>query len=167
MHSLRRTCSVVTPAIFLIGAAGIADAQENALSFSCNNVGAQQARESLGDREGHAISVGEYSCRAETAPLGGGVWTQTNLWEWNKTDAAIVESTGVIRKPGATTVVKITEGSISLTIADGKMTGVTGSGRGVFPIAVGGAGSLAGKTWTHTVKSTTPPAQFSLEMKLD
>jgi hypothetical protein len=97
----------------------------------------------------------------------GGLWTETIVWEWNKTDATIISSVGVIRKPGATTVVKFTEGSIAVTMADGKMTGATGSGRGVFPIAVGAAAPLSGKTWTYTVKSTMPPAQFDLIMKLE
>ena len=97
----------------------------------------------------------------------GDIWTETIVWEWDKTDASIVESAGVIRKLGGAAVVKITEGSFSLTIAEGKVTGFTGSGRGVFPLAVGTAASLAGKLFTYTVKSTIPPAQFSLEMKLD
>lgn len=167
MNVLSQFLLVAAPTIILIGGVPQASAQETTLSFSCNNVGALQAREPLGDKEGHAISVGEYSCRAESAPLEGGVWTETILWEWNKNDAAIVQSAGVIRKPGATTVVEFTKGSVSLSATDGKMTGVTGSGQGVFPIAVGDAAGLAGKTWTYTVKATTPPAQFSLIMKLD
>jgi hypothetical protein len=166
VQSIRNFCRIATPAIFLI-CARASSAQDNTLTFSCSNFGIVQAREPLGDKEGHAFSVGEYSCRAESEPLAGGVWTETIVWEWDKTDASLVEAAGVIRTLGGAAVVKITEGSFSLTIAEGRVTGFAGSGRGVFPLAVGVAALLAGKPFTYTVKSTIPPAQFSLEMKLD
>ncbi len=51
----------------------------------------------------------------------------------------------------ATTVVHSTDGA--LTQANGKMTGA-GSGQGVFPVAVGDAAPLAGKSFVHSVETT-------------
>ena len=56
------------------------------------------------------------------------------------------------------------EGKIALTMADGKVTGWTGSGKGAYPIATGSAASLAGKPFTWTAKSTGP-ATFTIESK--
>jgi hypothetical protein len=49
------------------------------------------------------------------------------------------------RKPGSTLACKETEGKLTLTMTDGKVTGWTGSGRGVNTLATGDWGKLAGK----------------------
>ena len=44
-------------------------AQEKTTTWACQGVG-MDTPEPLGDREGHLISVGQYSCRAEFGPVG-------------------------------------------------------------------------------------------------
>jgi hypothetical protein len=73
-------------------------------------------------------------------------------------------NSGVARKPGATVVYVGPEGKLALTMTDGKVTGFTGSGKGVYVLATGSAASLAGKPYTWTAKSTGP-MQFTAEDK--
>jgi hypothetical protein len=61
---------------------------------------------------------------------------------------------GVVRKPGATVAYEITEGSLALTMADGKVTGFTASGKGRWSMGAGGAASMAGKTFTYKARPT-------------
>jgi hypothetical protein len=63
--------------------------------------------------------------------MSGAVATGTDIWEWDGTNAVEISASGVERKPGATLVYRGTEGKLSLTITDGKVTGWTGSGKGV------------------------------------
>jgi len=140
-------------------------AQENTtVVWACQFVGIGPP-EPLGDREGHSISVGQYSCRAESGPLAGGVSTGTGIWEWDGPKATLISDSGVVRKPGATSAWKTTEGKLTATMTDGKMTGWTGSGRGTNPLATGDLASMAGKSYTWTTKSVGPTAQFSIETK--
>ena len=67
------------------------------------------------------------------------------------------------RKPGAMAAVQITEGTIELTITDGKVTGATASGKGRWPIATGSAAAFSGKTFSWTSK-TTGFNQYSVEV---
>jgi len=120
--------------------------------------------DALADREGHSLLVGEYSCRADSGPLSGGVWTATDIWEFNGTNAVLVTGYGVIRKPGATAVYRDTEGRLALTMTDGKVTGLTASGRGHWRLATGGSASLAGKSYTFAAKSAGP-GRFAVEIK--
>ena len=139
-------------------------AQENTTVWACQSVGVGSP-EPLGDREGHSISVGQYSCRAESGPLAGGVSTGTAMWEVDGPKATLISNSGVVRKPGATLAFKSTEGKLTATMTDGKMTGWTGSGRGANPLATGAWASRAGKSYTWTTKSVGPTAQFSSEAK--
>ena len=59
-----------------------------------------------------------------------------------------------------------TEGKLALTMVEGKVTGWTASGRGTYPIATGSAASLAGKSFTWTIKSAGP-GQFTMEDKVE
>jgi hypothetical protein len=54
----------------------------------------------------------------------------------------------------------------TLTMTDGKATGFAAAGRGHYPIAVGTAKLLAGKTYSYVSKSTGP-GQFIIETTLD
>lgn len=164
MHYLLNVCGVATAAIAFAAVAPSAVAQENIIKNTCQDVGVSPS-EPLGDREGHAISVVEYSCRVDSGPLSGGVMTGTAIWEWDKTNAVMLSNSGVIRKPGSTAVY-VSDGKNALTIADGKVTGFTASGRGSWPMAIGGAASLAGKSFTWTAKSTGP-GQYDVELKVE
>lgn len=121
--------------------------------LQCQSVG-NSAPEPLGDREGHTISVLEYNCRTEGGPLDGAVLTGMSASEWDKGSANILSAQGIYRKPGGTAVFQHTEGKNTLIMADGKVTGWSGTGRGTYKLATGSAASLAGKGYSYSARST-------------
>lgn len=164
MHDFVCCSRLAFAALAFAAFAPSAVAQENTTVWACQFVGAGLL-EPLGDREGHAISVGQYSCRSESGPLAGAVATGASIYEWDGPKATLISDSGVDRKPGATGVWKSTEGKLTATMADGKMMGWTGSGRGVVSLATGAWASMAGKSYTWTAKSIGPGAQYSIESK--
>jgi len=156
-----RTAAVIGFALLAVSASG----QENSFKFSCQGVGSSPP-EPIGDREGHSISSGEVSCRAEGGPLIGGVMTGTTMYEWDKGSGVMLSGSGIIRKPGATTAYRINEGKIALIVTDGKVTGSTSSGKGVYTMATGSAASLAGKSFTYSTRPTAP-GQFTIDVKVE
>jgi hypothetical protein len=165
MKFFRTLGGIAAVGVAITAAAPSATAQENTISFTCTIVGVGPT-EPLGDREGHAVSQALYSCLASTGPLSGGVWTETIVWEWDKNNGVLVSGAGVVRKPGVIAVVQLTEQKLDRIVTDGKVTGAVGAGHGTFPVAVGPAVALSGKSFAYSVK-TTGPNQFNLEMKLD
>ncbi|MDQ6628136.1 MAG: hypothetical protein M3Z29_06765 [Pseudomonadota bacterium] len=123
-------------------------------------------QEQLNDRQGHAISISQFTCRAEGGLLDGAVMTGSQIYEWNGVNAVGHAGYGVYRKPGATVVYVNDEMRNSLTMADGKVTGFAASGKGHYAIATGTAESLAGKTYSYTAKPIGP-GQFLLESKMN
>jgi hypothetical protein len=164
MRNLLKASGMVT-AIAFAAYAPSAVAQEITETDTCQAVGGG-APEPLGDREGHTISVDAYSCRVDSGPLSGGVLTGSGIWEWNGSNSVWIAGYGVVRKPSATVVYQQTEGKLTLTTADGKVTGWTFSGKGHWLMATGSAASLAGKSYTVTAKSTGP-GQFTSESKME
>ena len=161
MYSLLNVRGAAIAAIALSTTAPSAFAQGNTFTYTCELVGVS-APEPLGDREGHAISVAEPSCRVDTGPMKGGVLTGTVIYEWNGPNAVLLAGSGVIRKPGSTVVYQLTEEKFTSTITDGKVTGFTVSGQGIIKLATGDAAGLAGKLSPYTVKSAGP-GQFTVE----
>ncbi len=158
--------------LICIAVAGLAQASGTALAqpapssrLFCHAVG-NSPPEPLGDREGHSISVGEITCRVEGGPGDGGVLTGTTIYEWDKTSGVLLSGVGVTRKPGATSAFQHTEGKIALVVADGKVTGSTGTGRGRYTMATGAAASFAGKTYSYSFRSAGP-GQFVVDVKND
>ncbi len=96
--------------------------------------------------------------------MSGAVLTGTTNWEWNGPNAVLLSSNGVIRKPGATVVYQNTGGTLALTMADGKVTGWTASGKGTEMLATGSLAALAGKPYTWTGKPAGP-GQYTIEFK--
>lgn len=135
-------------------------------TMTCQDIGADAPLEPLGDREGHAISIAQFSCRVDSGPMSGGVMTGTGIWEWNGPNAVLVSQLGAIRKPGGTVAFVDTRGTLALTMADGKVTGWASEGRVTFPVATGSAASLAGKSGIWKAKPTGP-AQFAIEEKME
>lgn len=132
---------------------------------TCQNVGVG-AQEPLGDREGHTLSVASYSCTSVGGALDGTVSAGTNIWEVDKGAGVAVTGNGVIRKPGMVVVYVVTEGSYALTMADGKVTGFSGTAKGVYKLATGSASSLSGKAYTAKFRSIER-GQFVIETTLD
>ena len=120
------------------------------------------------DRLGDLISVEQDRCSVVSGPLIGGLLIEEIIWEWEKTktNAVLLSGSGVIRKPGSTVAFQITQGTMAMAVADGKVTGATSSGRGVDGMATGGAASFAGKTYTWSTKSTGK-MQFALDVKME
>jgi hypothetical protein len=153
---------VMTTAVIGLCAAGqSAAAQEIVFTSTCQDVG-HSAPEPLGDRDGHMISVADYSCHVDTSPMSGAVMTGTIIWEWDGPNATMLSNTGVLRMPGGTMAYSDSGGKIALTMADGKVTGFTASGVGKATLATGAAASLAGKTTNWTAKSIGS-GQFTVE----
>ncbi len=144
-------------------ASGMALAESN--RWVCQTLGTA-AIEPLGDREGHAIFVGGFSCRLEGGALDGGIATGTNSWELDKGVGALVSGFGVIRKPGATVIFQNSGGTYTPIIADGKMAGFTGTGQGRFTLGAGSASALNGKNYSFTYKSIDA-GQFVVDMKYE
>ena len=139
-------------------------AQENFTGhWVCQDVGVPTP-EPLGDREGHSISINPYSCRVETGPMKGAVVTGSAIWEWEKTNATLISGGGVARKAGSTSVYKTTDGQITLTITDGKVTGATAAGHYKVMVGTGDAAPAAGKTLTWVAKDVGP-GQFTIDGK--
>jgi hypothetical protein len=130
----------------------------------CQNVG-NSAQEPIGDRDGHAVSVPNCSCRIEGGPLDGPVMTGLAVSEWDTGSAAGLAGQGVARKTGGMMVYQLRGSTTSLTMADGKVTGYVGSGQGAYKLATGAAVSLAGKTFTYELHSTGSE-QFAFETKV-
>jgi hypothetical protein len=121
----------------------------------CRAVGAFTP-EQLGDREGHALSIGQSSCQVTEGPDAGAVQAETNVLEWDGPKAKELSAYGVKRKPGATLAFEHTDGTVEVTMTDGKPSGWTGSGHGVVTLATGSWASLNGKTFEWTGKGTGP-----------
>lgn len=137
---------------------------QEVIKFSCQVVGGSGTPEPLGDREGHNITVLTASCRSAGGVLDGALTTAQEIWEWDGTNAKMLLESGVIRKPGALATFELTEGKLALTMTDGKVTGCTGSGRGVNTLATGDWAKLAGKGYTWTGRCG-PASQFTAEAK--
>jgi hypothetical protein len=152
MRNLLKASGIVT-ALAFAGFAPGAVAQDTSFKQICQEVGGS-APEPVGDREGHSISIDQYSCRMDSGPMSGGVLTGSDILDWDKTNAVLVMGNAVVRKPGGFAAYQDTEGKIALTITDGKVTGFTGSGKIRWIIAAGSAAPLAGKTFSWTLKST-------------
>ena len=166
MHQYVQAIRVAAIAAALISLSSAADAQ-SAVSWKlqCQSVG-NSAQEPAGDRDGHAVNVSPYSCRAEGGPMDGAVLTGVGVYEWNGTVGTGLTGHGVYRKPGALAVYQHNDFKIDLTLADGKATGFTATGRGSYKMATGSAASLAGKSYSYTARPTGP-GQLTVDVKVE
>jgi hypothetical protein len=163
MQNLLRFSGRAAAALAFAAFAPSAFAQDITYTWHCQDVGANPP-EALGDHEGHSIAVEPISCHSESESMSGALLTGTYIWEWDGPNAVLLSATGVIRKPGATMVYQETGGSIALTMADGKVTGFTASGKGYEKLATGSLAALAGTPYTWTVKPAGP-GQSIVEVK--
>jgi len=167
MNVLRiHTCAVAAATITQVAVVR-ANAQENTNVWTCSNFSAI-APEPLGDRENHALTLSQWGCRVVSGPLAGGVAIGDNTWEWDGPTGKELTFRLVVRKPGATAVLRGTSGSQMVTLTAGKATGMTGTGRYDYVLATGSWAPLAGKSETWTIKSGGPgPLDFSVESTLE
>jgi hypothetical protein len=130
-------------------------AQEYLDRDTCQDIGGG-GPEALGDREGHSITIGEYSCKIADGPLAGAIITGSNVWEWDGTKAKLLSGYGVARKPGSTDVFQAVDGNLELIMSEGKPTGWTASGTTVSVLTTGSAAPIKGRTVNWTAKPTGP-----------
>ena len=153
----------VSASLVLLTGAGMAMAQS--AKHTCMNVG-PNLPEPLGDREGHAVLVADGSCTLEGGLLDGTVQTQRTIWELDKGAMTILSADGVNRKPGTTAAYRVTAGSMTYVMKDGKPVAWKASGTGVFTLATGAAAAWAGKPFTWTALATGPRS-YVMESKVD
>jgi hypothetical protein len=127
----RRTLMIATlktpgiaAAIVLLAAAPSAVAEENTQPSIRQDIGVRTT-EPLGDREGHMISTGGYSCHVNSGPTSGSAMTGSDTWEFDWPNAVMLSDSAVVLKQGAIVVYRGTEGKLALTMADGKVIGWT------------------------------------------
>lgn len=128
----------------------------------CNAVGSTHM-EPLRDREGHNLSVQTFVCRVEGGPLDGAVLTGTNTYEWDKGVAVGLSGSMIARSGAGTYVAVFRDFGVTLTMADGRVTGWLAKTTGTYRLATGAATALNGKTFS-TVAKPTGSGQFLLEI---
>lgn len=117
--------------------------------------------------EGRGIQVSNFTCKVEGGPLDGGELTGMQIYDFQGANGVVLMGGGVVRKAGGAIVYQTTEGKIAVTMTDGKPTGFTASGKGVYKAGYGpDASPYAGKTYTYTVRATGP-GQSVIESKND
>jgi hypothetical protein len=127
--------------------------------------GGGAAPEPLG-ADGRALSVASATCITEGGAMSGGVATQSGLWELDKGQMLLLSGDGVVRKPGSLLAYKLTSGTLTLQMQDGRPTGWAGSGTGVYTAASGDAAALKGKSFSWTGRATGPRTHV-IESRLD
>ncbi len=156
-HRLLAFCGIATAAASSLAVAPSVVAQEINDTFACQFIGGGPS-EPLGDRDGHALRVAQFSCLAKTGPLSGGVLTGSTIYELDKGNGVLLTGSGVVRKLGLTAVDVLTEGKLAVVMTDGKVTGVTTSGKGSYAMATGSWAPLAGgigcRHWGMRVEGT-------------
>ena len=163
-HALRMT----RPAAFIVASMlSMGAVAQDAPVFRaiCQNVGTAP-QEPVGDRDGHTFAVSQYSCQNQGGPFDGAIITGSTIWESEKGSSVALPGSGVIRKPGMTLVFALTEGKTSLIMADGKVTGYSGTAKGIYKIAAGSASSFAGKSFSSKFRSVAG-GQFVIETVVD
>ena len=108
----------------------------------------------LGDHDGHSLGMTQDNCETVEGVAKGAVWNNYSMWEWNGTKAKELAGYGVARKAGATTTFRDIDGTLELTLTDGKITGWTASGVSVVTMGTGDWASFTGKKWHWATKST-------------
>ena len=98
--------------------------------------------------------------------MTGAVATGSNIWEWEKANATLISGEGAARKTGSTSVYKLTDGKLTLTMTDSKETGVTAEGHYKIMVGTGDAAPAVGKTLAWMVKSHLS-GQFTVDGKAE
>jgi len=142
--------AILVGSVFAIAPAAIADASKS--KSICQSVD-EGAPQQIGDREGHMMAIYNVTCHVVEGQPSGGVSSGKVIIEWDKTHATLIAGGGVLRSASATSVFQNLEESGDATVADGKVTGFSSSGRGKVIWAIGTAASAIGKTYTYTTKS--------------
>jgi len=154
LKSISRTLGRSLAGVAILAMASAAAwSQPTSYRLLCTNHGANW-NEPIGDREGHTLQVGDATCSVQGGSMDGAVVTQQVLWEYDKGVGTLVSSHSIYRKPGAVLVVVGRRGTLNLQMTEGRVSGWTASGAGVFGMAAGGAASLEKKNANWTARPT-------------
>lgn len=143
----------------------LASAEPIGWKLQCQAIGSNP-QEPIGDREGHALTVNQYSCRVEGGPLDGAILTGQNTSEWDKGVGKRLGGFGIYRKPGAMAVYQYGDGQTQLLSTDGKVTGFRATGVVTYVMATGPAAVLQGRKATYSA-TNTGPGTFSVDVKAE
>ena len=88
MRYLLKASGIAAATSFAAFAPG-AVAQENTFTLTCQDIGSSRRAEPLGDREGHSISVSQFSCRVNSGPMSGGVYTGSGYFGMERAERRI------------------------------------------------------------------------------
>ena len=157
MDYLAKVCGIATAAIALTAVAPSAAGQCNMDSHSfASTLGRPLCLSPLDNREGHAIRIARSVARRTL--LGHQRRHLYELPHLRNGQSEWRSALGRRRPPQArrTVVFQLGEGKLAPIITDGKVTGVTGTGRGSYVMAVGTSSSLAGKSFTYSSKPDGP-----------
>jgi hypothetical protein len=155
---------VVCMTLGLVSASGFARA-ETIGRLECNIVGAL-SQEPIGDRDGHRLVSGQYSCFGVEGLLKGALYTSATTSEWDGSQGTYFTGGGTFRVPGGLAVTQLNQGQGSAVMKDGTPVGTEVSGTGQVKFASGALAELAGKALRFEAK----PAgfnRFSLEFATD
>jgi hypothetical protein len=149
---------------FIVASTGVAQeaAAQVSVQFECRYVGVT-SQEPIGDRDGHVLGMSSYSCRVVTGPHKGGVYTGTNVTEWEGPTGIYVSGSAVDRLAGGIVVSTITGGTLAYIMKDGKPVGVISNGTGRTAIDSGPGAPFAGKSFKFSSK-TTGLNQFNIDV---
>jgi hypothetical protein len=159
MQHSSRVLRVVAALAFAISSGGAL--AQTVQKFVCQGIGAPAAREPVGDRDGHYISVSNSSCHSAS----GSTMTVTTIWEFDNGKGMILSGNSVTRQTGGMAVAQSIEGTQTILMTDGKPTGFTGNAKGVYKAAKGSMATLAGKPYTSSFQSIDG-GQFSYEISV-
>lgn len=157
-----KTRHCLLAAVTLVLTACAAVAPQLADKVSCTNT--SPGPEPMSD--GRALSVSSATCKTEGGPMNGGIATQHAMWELDNGKLVLLSGDGVVRKPGSLLTYKLTSGTTTFVMKDGRPVGWTGSGTGVYTTGSGDAAVLKGKTFSWTGRATGPNTHV-IESKLD
>jgi hypothetical protein len=129
--------------------------------YACQGAGFAPP-EAFGDSESHTITSGQFSCRAQTGPMAGGVLLGHVVIEWKDGTGTLLAGSGVVRKPGVVLVFQSLDYKILYQKTDGQFSGASGAGRFKYVYAGGSEAALNGATFVFVTKSARPDA-FLLE----
>lgn len=131
----RIIATVVSTTLGFVNASGFALADPIG-RLECSIVGTP-SQEPIGDRDGHRLVSGQYSCLGVDGLLKGALYTTATTSEWDGSQGTYFTGGGVFRVPGGIAVTQLNEARGSAVITDGKPAGNEVSGKGQVKFASG------------------------------
>jgi hypothetical protein len=160
----RIIATVVCTTLGFVNASGFALA-DSIGRLECSIVGTP-SQDPIGDRDGHRLVSGQYSCFGVEGLLKGALYTAATTSEWDGSQGTYFVGGGIFRTPGGIAVTQLIQGQGSPVMKDGKPVGNEVSGKGQVKFASGALAELSGKVLRFEAK----PAgfnRFSLEFATD